>query len=93
MFSFFTDGGTYCDLNDNYIQQVFGNGTNLHCTGPVPSTVDKSVNIQAYSGRKAEHVKSNPITHRVNAADRFIMKIPIENHVLDKSEPESFKLL
>jgi len=55
--------------------------------------VVKSVNIQAYGGRKAEHVKSNPITHRVNAADRFIMKIPIENHVLDKSEPESFKLL
>ena len=92
-FAFFTDGGTYSDYFDYFIHQVFGNGTHLHSSGPLPDPSKNGVNIQAYVGRRAELTYTAPATFRVKPMDKMVMKIPIENYILNSDEQETYKQL
>lgn len=45
VFAFYTNGGTYSDYYDYFLQQVFGNGANLHSSGPLPDPSKGGINI------------------------------------------------
>lgn len=65
----------------------------LHCSGPLANTSLQSINIQAYAAKAVDQMIGPPVQYRVNASDRYIMRLPIEKYIAAAHEEESYKLL
>mmetsp|Transcript_1279 Transcript_1279/g.2313 ORF Transcript_1279/g.2313 Transcript_1279/m.2313 type:complete len:150 (-) Transcript_1279:291-740(-) len=91
-FVFYTDGGVDKNCSNYFMHQLFGEGQFCYCTETVYTNLN-ATHLQAYLGREAAHKAIQPKNYFKSPEDKYIIQLPIEQFLLNKSEHETFKQL